>query len=121
MVLRLSEEESLTYLKDRGYDISRSELYRLKSEIRDNTQQRLNLVASEEFLANHLQCIDTLKTIETQLWENYKNESNPSKKASILMQIADLQNYKTAFFDSTRYVLEQGVKLKKRKQQAAIA
>ena len=50
MCLNLHDKESLQYLEDRGYSISRMELYRIKNEIKDNTQERLNLIASSEFL-----------------------------------------------------------------------
>lgn len=113
MCLNISEKDSLAYLADRGYKISHDTFYRLKSEIKDNTTERLNLIASEEFMAQHLERIDMLKTIQTELWSNYHLEKNPSKKANILMQIADLQQYISSYYDSTRYVLQQAVKKKK--------
>jgi hypothetical protein len=92
------------------------ELYRIKTEIKESTNERLNLIASSEFLDQHIERIDTLKTIQKELWHNYHLEHNPSKKASILMQIAELQTYLSSYYDSTRYVLQQTI-LKKRKQQ----
>jgi len=49
--LRLKERDALSYLKDKGFDISHAEYYRLKKEIENTTRERLNLVASTEFLA----------------------------------------------------------------------
>jgi len=38
MCLHISEKESLSYLKDRGFTISRAEFYRLKKEVQESTQ-----------------------------------------------------------------------------------
>ena len=43
MCLHLSEKESLQYLKDRGFIVSRAELYRLKNEVKESTNELLNL------------------------------------------------------------------------------
>lgn len=115
MCLNLSEKQALQYLDDRGYKISPAEFYRIKNEIKSNTQERLNLIASEEYMSQHIERIDMLKTIQTELWSNYHLEKNPSKKASILMQLAELQTYLSSYYDSTRYVLQQAI-IKKKKQ-----
>ena len=115
MCLNISEKESLSYLKDRGYSISPAEFYRIKNEIKESTQERMNLIASTEFLQQHIERIGMLKTIQKEMWANYHLEKNPSKKANILMQIAELQTYLSSYYDSTRYVLQQAI-IKKRKQ-----
>ena len=95
--------------KDRGYTISNREFYRLKNEVKENTQERLNLIASKEFLAQHLERIDTLRTILKEKWANYHLEKNPFKKVQILEKIEENQVYLSSFYDSTRYVLQQAV------------
>ena len=115
--LRLKEKEALTYLKDRGIKISPATFYRLKNEVKDTTNTRLNLIASEEFLSQHITRIDTLKTIESELFANYHLEKNPTKKANILMQIAEIQQYLSSYFDSTQYVMQQAAKHKLKQTQ----
>lgn len=115
--MRLQEKEALSYLGDKGYSIGAATYYRVKKEIQDTTRERLNLVASEEFLAQHLLRLDNLKTIENELWTQYSKETNPTKKANILMQLAELQQYLSAFFDSTTYVMERSAMIKKRKKE----
>lgn len=110
--MRLKLKEALRYLKDKGHSIGEATYYRIKKEIEASTRERLNLVASNEFLAQHLERIDILKMIQSELIENYKKETNPSKKANILMQLAELQQYLSSYFDSTRYVMEQAAKIK---------
>jgi hypothetical protein len=43
MCLRLHEKESLSYLSERGYEISAAELYRLKQEVKNNSDNRSKL------------------------------------------------------------------------------
>ena len=112
MCLNISEKESLEYLKDKGYPISRTELYRLKQEVKDSTQDRLNLIASKEFLNQHIERIDTLRTILKEMWANYHNCKDPFKKVQILEKIEENQLYLSSYYDSTRYVMEQSTKIK---------
>jgi hypothetical protein len=79
MAMNLHENQALKYLDDNGYDISRAELYRLKNEIKESSQERLNLIASKEFLLGHLERIDTLRTILKEMWVNYHLEIPKSK------------------------------------------
>jgi hypothetical protein len=118
--LNYSEEQALQYLSTKGYDISRAELYRIKNDIKNNTTTRLNLIASEGFMAQHLERIDMLKTVQAELIEQYKNEKSPINKAKILMNIAEIQQYLSSFYDASRYVLEQSVKAKRKKSIEAV-
>jgi hypothetical protein len=117
MCMNFDERQALSYLSDKGYDISRAEYYSLRKEIKESTQQRLNLVASEEFMAQHIERIDMLKTIQKEMWTNYHLEKNPSKRADILMEIAELQQYLSAFYDSSSYVMERAAIIRKRKKE----
>jgi hypothetical protein len=110
MVLRLKEHEALKYLEERGHTISHDTYYRLRKEVKESTNTRLHLIASEEFSSQHVQRLDTLKTIENELWSCYHSEQNSSKKSSILMQIAELQQLLAAFYDSTQYIMQQSAK-----------
>jgi hypothetical protein len=115
--MRLKEKEALSYLSDKGYSIGAATYYRIKKEIEESTHERLNLVASETFLQQHLSRIDNLTTIENELWTQYNRETNPTKKANILMQIAELQEYLSSYYDSTQYVMERAAIIKKRKKE----
>jgi len=119
--MRLSEKQSLDYLKDNGYKISRPYFYELKKEIQESTQKRLYLIASKEYLEQHVERIETLKAINNEMWDNYRKEKDPTKRVSILKQIAELGLYLSSYYDSTRYIMEQGTKqqeqLKKKKKR----
>jgi hypothetical protein len=109
MCMNLHEREALEYLDKNGYSISRAELYRVKNQIKESTQQRLNLIASQEFLSQHLERIDTLRTILKEMWANYHQEKNPTKRVQILEKIEENQLYLSSYYDSTRYVMQQAV------------
>lgn len=112
MCLHISEKESLSYLKDRGFTISRAEFYRLKKEVQESTQERLNLIASKEFLTQHMERIDTLRVILKEMWINYHIENNPSKKVQILEEIEENQIYLSSYYDSMRFVLQRAANKK---------
>ena len=112
MCLHISEKESLSYLMDRGFTISRAEFYRLKKEVQESTQERLNLIASKEFLTQHMERIDTLRVILKEMWINYHIENNPSKKVQILEEIEENQIYLSSYYDSMRFVLQRAANKK---------
>jgi len=111
--LRLHEKEALTYLSDKGYEISAAELYRPKQEVKNNSDKRLNKIASSEFLFQHLERIENLKTIQSELWNNYHVEKNPTNKSKILMNIAELQTYLSSYYDHTQYIMTQAARTRK--------
>ena len=112
MCLHISEKEPLSYLKERGFTISRAEFYRLKKELQESTQERLNLIASKEFLTQHMERIDTLRVILKEMWINYHIENNPSKKVQILEEIEENQVYLSSYYDSMRFVLQRAANKK---------
>jgi hypothetical protein len=112
MCLNFSEHEALTYLEEKGFEISLRTYYRLKNEVKESTHERLNLIASIEFLTQHIERIDMLRTIFKEMWANYHVEKNPFKKVQILEKIEENQVYLSSYYDSTRYVLEQAAKSK---------
>ena len=109
---RLKEYEALKYLKDKGFSISRAQYYRLRQEVKQGADNRLNHIGAEEFKTQHLERLDTLKTIENELWSCYHSEQNPTKKSSILMHIAEIQQYLAAFYDSTQYIMQEAARMK---------
>ena len=117
MAMNLHENQALKYLDDNGYDISRAELYRLKNEIKESTEERLNLIASKEFLSQHLERIDTLRTILKEMWANYHNCTDPLKRVQILEKIEENQLYLSSYYDSTRYVMQQAAQKQQQTKQ----
>jgi hypothetical protein len=87
--LNFSEKEALSYLHDKGFKIGPPTYYRLKNEVKESIHSRLNLIASKEFLTQHMEQIDTLRTILKEMWANYHLEKNPFKRVQILEKIEE--------------------------------
>lgn len=58
--------------------LNTSDFIMSKKEIEESSQERLNLIASKEFLTQHMERIDMLRTIQKELWVNYHLEKNPT-------------------------------------------
>lgn len=109
MSTRLSEKESLAYLKDKVYEISIQHFYRLKKKIQESRFDRLSLIAKEGFVDQHLERIDQLELINKEYWKLYNTEKDNFKKALILEKIAELQTYISPYYDASRYILEKSI------------
>jgi hypothetical protein len=107
--MRLSEKESIQYLKDRGFEISVPYYYRLKKNIQQSRFDRLNLIAKSQFVDQHLERIDQLELINQEMWSLYRNEKDNFKKVLILKKIAELQTYISPYYDASRYVMEKSI------------
>jgi len=110
MVMRLSEKESLEYLDDKGFKISRDSFYRLKRNIQKSRFDRLNLIAKTQFVDQHLERIDQLELVNQEMWKLYNKETNTFKQVLILEKIAELQTYISPYYDASRYILEKSIK-----------
>jgi hypothetical protein len=53
MVMRFSEKESMQYLHDKGFTISRDSFYRLKRKIQESRFERLSLLTKQGFVDQH--------------------------------------------------------------------
>jgi len=84
MLMKLSEKESLAYLKDKGFEISFQHFYRLKKSIQQSRFDRLSLIAKSQFVDQHLVRIDQLELINSEMWTLYRNEKDNFKKVLIL-------------------------------------
>ena len=113
MAMTLSEKESLTYLKDRGFKISRAYLYKLQKAIKESRFDRLALIAKSQFVDQHLERIAVLETIQSELWSLYRNEPNNFKKSEILEKIANIQSYISSYYDSSQYIMQKSIQEEK--------
>ena len=109
MVMKLSESESLQYLDDKGFKISRDSFYRLKRSIQQSRFDRLNLIAKTQFVDQHLERIDQLELVNLEYWKLYRETKDTFKKALILEKIAELQTYISPFYDASMYVMQKQV------------
>lgn len=117
MVMKLSEKESIDYLKDRGFKISTQHFYRLKKVIKESRFDRLTLIAKSQFVDQHLERIDQLELINQEMWKCYRDKDY--KALDALLKIAELQTYISPYYDASRYIMEQSIKDEKNKPISA--
>jgi hypothetical protein len=117
LVLDLSEQESINYLRDRGFKISVRYLYILKKKVKENRFSRLALIAKEQFQDQHIQRLENLEVIQKEYWKLYRLEKKIFNKALILQKIAELQTYISSYYQASRMVLEKSVEEKKKRKK----
>ena len=109
MVMRLTQNESMQYLHDKGFTISVPQFYRIKKSIQQSRFDRLNLIAKTQFVDQHLERIDQLELINSEYWKLYRETMDTFKKVLILEKIAELQTYISPFYDASMYVMQKQV------------
>jgi hypothetical protein len=103
--MRLTQDQSLIYLKDQGYEMSRRTYGREKRKVEDMKLKRLYHIAKIGFEDQHLERIDQLELIQRLMWDEYNKEENPFKRACILEKIASIQPYLSNYYDTTKEVM----------------
>src|SRR5262245_11696128 len=76
MLMRLSREQAIAYLRVKGYDISLGTLGRMKADIRKGSRQELYDIAKHEFPEQHLERIRNCELIQRLMWEQFHLEPN---------------------------------------------
>jgi len=105
--MKLNETESLEYLRTKGYNCTSRTYRSQKALIRGRRQERLNQIASFEFIDSHLDAIDNLYHVKQEMWLNYEAEQHPYKKTEILTQIANLEPYISEYMALTKKIIEE--------------
>ena len=118
MVMKLSEKESIKYLKDRGFKISVQYFYRLKKNIQESRFDRLTLIAKSQFVDQHLERIDQLELVNQEMWAKYREKDYKAMDA--LLKIAELQTYISPYYDASRYVMEKSIQDDKQEKDKSV-
>ena len=105
--MRLTEKESLEYLKDNGFEISDTTLFREKSKLEKMKLKRLYQIAKYGFEEQHLERIDNCELILKLMWQNAMNEKDPYRSTQILKEILSLQPYLSSYYDTTKEVMKE--------------
>jgi hypothetical protein len=118
MAMTLSEKESIKYLQDRGFKISRAYYFKLQKQIKESKFDRLSLIAKEGFVNQHLERITQLETINQEYWKLYRETKDTFKKALILEKIAELQTYISPYYEASKWIMEDSIKNDKQKSES---
>jgi len=107
IVMRLSQKESLAYIKKIYKPIEAARYYVIKKELSNKLIAEGYKITSENGLfEQHMMRIQTLETIEREQWVNYRAESKPYLKSSILEKIQHLQVYISSAHDYIRSIIK---------------
>jgi hypothetical protein len=105
--MRLTERQSLEYLKEVGFEIGAATYYREKRQIEAMKLKRLYHIAKIGFKDQHLDRIDNTELCLKLMWQNYNLEQDPYKKFQMLKDIIFVQPYLSAYYDATRVIVEK--------------
>jgi len=105
--MRLSEQQSLEYLKEVGFACSVATFYREKKKVEEMKLKRLYLIASIGFVDQHLDRIDNTELCLKLMWENYNKEQDPYKKFQMLKDIILVQPYLSSYYEATKLIIDK--------------
>ena len=105
--MRLTEKQSLVYLKEIGFEISPKTFYNDKRKVESLKLKRLYDIASIGFQDQHLERIDTIELCLKLMWQNYNEEQDPYKRFQMLKDIILVQPYLSSYYETTKLVMEQ--------------
>jgi hypothetical protein len=104
--MRLSEQQSLEYLKEVDFPCSVSTFYREK-KVDEMKLKRLYHIASIGFVDQHIDRIDNTELCLKLMWKNYNKEQDPYKKSQMLKDIILVHPYLSSYYEGTKLVIEQ--------------
>ena len=111
VTMRLDLTNSLDYVKSVGFPMKRRTYYRHKKEIEDMKLERMRFIAKVVHEEQHLERVDRMELIESQMWINYWKEKDRYKKVRILVEIANIQPYISSYYEATKDLLEAQPKI----------
>ena len=106
VTMRLDLTNSLDYLKHVGFPMKRRTYYRHKKKIEDMKLERMRFIARVAYEEQHLDRVDRMELIESQMWINYWKEQDRYKKVKILAEIVNIQPYISSYYEATKDLLE---------------
>ena len=105
--MRLTEEQSLAYLKEIGYNIGPATLYREKRKVESLKLKRLYHIAQIGFQDQHLERIDLYEMGFKMMWQNVLRESNPYRQNIMIKDILLLQPYLSSYYEATKLIIDK--------------
>ena len=86
--------------------MKRRTYYRHKKQIEDMKLERMQFIAKVAYEEQHLERVDRMELIESQMWINYWKEEDRYKKVKILAEIVNIQPYISSYYEATKDLLE---------------
>jgi|GEM_PF-850858 len=105
--MRLTEKQSLAYLKEMGFDISPKTYYNDKRAVERLKLQRLYHIAKIGFQDQHLERIDQYEMGFKMMWQNVLREQDPYKQNTMIRDILLLQPYLSSYYEATKLIIDK--------------
>ena len=105
--MRLTEKQSLVYLKEVGYDISLRTYYNDKRKVENLKLKRLYHIGQIGFQDQHLETIDVYEMGFKMMWQNVLREKDPAKQNSMIKDILLLKPYLSAYYEATKLIIDK--------------
>ena len=107
MYKHYTNDQALEFVRAQGYNITERTLQRDRKVIKKSALPRLYQIAKIGFEDHFVSRIEKLDLIEKEMWKNYNEITDPYKRILSLERIANVQPIISAYYDSSRYVLEK--------------
>jgi hypothetical protein len=104
--MRLTEKQSLAYLKGVGFEIGPATYYREKKKVEAMKLKRLYHIAEIGFQDQHLDRIDNTELCLKLMWQNYHLERDPYKKFHMLKDIIMVQPYLSSYYEASKLIID---------------
>ena len=104
--MRLSEKQSLAYLKEMGFEISPKTYYNDKRKVEELKLKRLYHIAKIRFQDQHLDRIDVYEMGFKMMWQNVLLEKDPYKRNVMIKDILLLQPYLSSYYEATKLIVQ---------------
>ena len=114
--MRLNQKQSLEYLREVGFDIGQATFYREKRKVESLKLKRLYHIAKIGFQDQHLERIDVYEMGFKMMWQNVLLKKDPYKCNSMIKDILLLQPYLSAYYESTKLIVEKQQQQQNEKQ-----
>ena len=107
MRMRLTEKQSLAYLKEMGFEISPKTYYNDKRKVESLKLKRLYHIAQIGFQDQHLETIDQYELGFKMMWQNVLREQDPYKQNVMIKDILLLKPYLSAYYEATKVIVDK--------------
>lgn len=109
MIMRLPEKEALEYLNDPrlGFKIKSRKYNEVKKEILDSRNERLDYIAKQGFVDQHLERLAQIELVNEEMWKEYRKGNYRALDA--LGKIAEVQNLLSLFYDASKAVMQDSI------------
>ena len=107
--MRKTLVDSLKYLDEKGFTMNERTYYRILARISSRYKER-GFGVAKNFLEAHTDMVEEMKNIKKLMYEEYENETDHFKRATILAKITEQNTYISGYSEDTKYIIEEVAK-----------